>query len=430
MQRREFIIKGTTGGLAASTFPNIILAKKHKVYSVALIGSGWWGMNILSTAIASGTVNPIALCDVDQAQLDNSLAKVKELTGKNPILYKDYREMLEKEKPDIAIVATPDHWHALPAIKALETGCHVYLEKPIGHTINEGKAIIAAQQKYGGAVQVGLHRHVAPHNVAGMEFLKSGKVGDIKMVRAIVHYNYRDSGVPQKQEIPASMDWDMYCGPAPLLDYREGMHPRGFRGYLDFTNGTCADWGVHWFDQILWWSEEKHPKTVYSTGGLFEPNDPSDAPDWQTITFKFDSFTAEWDHRRIGSTDSEKHNIGVFFHGTKGTFHMGWMDGWTFYPSTRGGQEVHMDHTLHLPDNQNIPELWNDFIQAIEKGTKPAADIVNSHYATNMSLLGMMSYKLGRSVQWDGEKQTVINDPEAEKLMSRAYRAPWEYPEI
>jgi hypothetical protein len=98
MQRREFIIKGTTGGLAASTFPNIILAKKHKVYSVALIGSGWWGMNILSTAIASGTVKPIALCDVDQAQLDKSLSKVNELTGKKPNLYKDYREMLEAGK--------------------------------------------------------------------------------------------------------------------------------------------------------------------------------------------------------------------------------------------------------------------------------------------------------------------------------------------
>jgi predicted dehydrogenase len=115
MQRREFIIKGTTGGLAASTFPNIILAKKHKVYSVALIGSGWWGMNILSTAIASGTVKPIALCDVDQAQLDKSLSKVNELTGKKPKLYKDYREMLKREKPDIAIIATPDHWHALPS---------------------------------------------------------------------------------------------------------------------------------------------------------------------------------------------------------------------------------------------------------------------------------------------------------------------------
>ena len=190
----------------------------------------------------------------------------------------------------------------------------------------------------------------------------------------------------------------------------------------------CADWGVHWFDQILWWSEEKHPKTVYSTGGLFEKDSLANAPDWQTATFQFENFTAEWEHRRMGSTGSEKHNIGAFFYGTKGTFHMGWLDGWTFYPSERGAQEVHMDHTLHQPDDQNIPELWADFVNAIETGKKPAADIKNSQYATNMSLLAIMSYKLGRSVHWDGEKQMVIGDAEANQLMSREYRAPWEYP--
>jgi predicted dehydrogenase len=181
-------------------------------------------------------------------------------------------------------------------------------------------------------------------------------------------------------------------------------------------------------DQILWWSEEKHPSTVYSTGGVFDETSPANAPDWQTATFEFESFTAQWEHRRIGGSKSEKHNIGVHFYGTMGTFHMGWLDGWTFYPSAKGAQEVHMDHTLHLPDQQNIPELWTDFIHAIESGSKPAADIQNSHYATNMSLLAIMSYKLGRSVDWDGEKQLVVGDEEATNLMRRAYRKPWEYP--
>ncbi len=429
MQRRAFIKKSAGGSLLAMSFPNIILAKKHKVYSAALVGSGWWGMNILTTAIASGTVDTVALCDVDDRQLDVAAKKVNELTGKSPKRYKDYRELLSKEKPEIAIIATPDHWHALPAIAALEAGCHVYLEKPIGHTINEGKAMVASQQKYGGVVQVGLHRHAAPHNMAGMEFLRSGKVGEIKMVRAFVHYAYGGER-PGQTAVPApeGLDWNMYCGPSRLLDYKPGMHPRGFRGYLDFSNGMCADWGVHWFDQILWWSEEKQPKTVFSTGGVFDPEGDTDAPDWQTITFAFESFTAEWEHRRIGGSGSEKHNIGVHFYGTNGTFHMGWLDGWTFYPSTKGGQEVHMEHTLHMPDSQNIPELWDDFINAINKGTKPAADILNSHYATNMSLLGIMSYKLGRSLQWDSHNQLVENDPEAQAMMSRAYRAPWEYP--
>lgn len=430
MYRREFIIKGVATGLVASSLPNILLAKKHKVYSTALIGSGWWGMNILLTALASGTSKAVALCDVDQNQVDEAIKKVEELTGDTPKIYKDYRELLRKEKPEITIVATPDHWHALPAIAALEAGCHVYLEKPIAHTINEGKAIVAAKEKFGGIVQVGLHRHVGPHNVAGMKFLKSGKVGDIKMVRAFVHYDYHERNPRPNEDPPQGLDWDMWCGPAPKHSFNPGMHPRGFRNYLDYSNGMCADWGVHWLDQILWWSEEKHPKTVYSTGGVFDPNSLADAPDWQTATFEFETFTAEWEHRRIGGGNSEKHNIGVYFYGTKGTFHMGWLDGWTFYPSERGAQEVHMDHTLHKPDEQNIPELWKDFIRAIETGTKPAADIRNSHYATNMSLLAIMSYKLGRSVVWDGKEQMIIGDAEAQKMMSRDYRAPWEYPSI
>ena len=428
MNRRDFIIRGAAGGVIASAFPNIILAKKHKIYSTALIGTGWWGMNILTTAIASGTVKTIALCDVDQNQLDLAVSKIKELTGDTPKLYRDYRELLTKENLDIVIVATPDHWHALPTIEALKAGCHVYCEKPISHTINEGKAMVAAQKKYGGTVQIGLHRHAAPHNTAGIEFLRSGKAGDIKMVRAIIHYDYHERDPVLNENPPEGLDWDMYCGPAPLLDFNPGMHPKGFRNYLDFANGTIADWGVHWFDQILWWSEEKHPKTIYSTGGRFDENSVADVPDWQTATFEFENFTAEWENRRIGGGKSEKHNIGVYFYGTKGTFHMGWMDGWTFYPSAKGAQEVHMDHTLHQPDGQNIPELWDNFIHSIETGSKPIADILNSQYATNMSLLAMMSYKLGRSFKWDGEKQIVVNDPEAEKLMQRAYRDPWEYP--
>lgn len=430
MQRRDFIKVSAGGGLMTLSFPNIILANQQKPYKTLLIGSGWWGMNILSTAIASGTIKAVALCDVDKNQLKAAADKIIALTGSSPKVYTDYRQALQKEKPDIAIIATPDHWHALPAIAALEAGCHIYLEKPIGHTINEGRAMVAAQRKYGGVVQVGLHRHVAPHNVEGMKFLRSGKVGDIKMVRAIVHYDYNGRPRHQPEPVPDGLDWDMYCGPARLLDYKPGMHPRGFRGYLDFSNGMCADWGVHWFDQILWWSEDKHPQTVYSTGGVLDPGGDTDVPDWQTITFQFESFTAEWEHRRIGGAGSEKHNIGVHFYGTKGTFHMGWLDGWTFYPSNKNEQEVHMDHTLRMPDHQNIPELWDDFIQAIRTGSAPAADILNSHYATNMSLLGMMSYKLGRSIDWDGRSQMVVNDAEAQTLMIRSYRAPWEYPKI
>ncbi len=413
-----------------AAFPNIILAKQQPVYRTALIGSGWWGMNILNEAVAAGRSRVVALCDVDQNQLKPAAAHIEQSTGHRPKLYTDYRELLEREKPDITIVATPDHWHALPAIHAMQMGSHVYVEKPISHTIDEGRAMVAAQQKYDVRVQVGLHRHVAPHNISGMEFLRSGQVGDIHLVKAFVNYNTTKPVLQPNAEVPAGLDWDFWLGPAPKRAFNPVIHPKGFRNFLDYANGTCGDWGVHWFDQILWWSEEKHPKRIHSSGGHLYPQSITDAPDYQVATFEFENFTATWEHRRLGGHRNEEHNLGVYFYGTKGIFHMGWRDGWTFYPNDSNAAIVHQEHTLHMPDHQNIPELWADFLMAIAENRPPAADLQNSHYATNMSLLAMIAWKVGRSIRWDGERQQIVDDPEAAALMRRPYRAPWIYPEI
>ena len=145
-------------------------------------------MNILSTAIQSGTVESVALCDVDQNQIDAAAKRVEEMTGSAPKKYKDYRELLEEQKPEIAIVATPDHWHPLAMIEACKAGAHVYVEKPVCHTILEGAAMVKTARDTNRVVQVGTHRRVSPHNVSGMKFLKEGKAGKIGMVRAFVHY--------------------------------------------------------------------------------------------------------------------------------------------------------------------------------------------------------------------------------------------------
>lgn len=428
MKRRDFVKKSSAASLAFSALPIINLHAKDKKYTTALVGSGWWGMNILTVAIKAQNVKVVALVDVDANQLQDANSKVEELCNDKPKLYGDYREMLQKEKPEIVINATPDHWHALVTIDAVNSGAHVYVEKPIGHTINEGKAMIKAARANNKMVQVGLHRHISPHNMAGIEFLKSGRAGDIGMVRSFVHYGYHEPKIVEDSEPPKGLDWDMWCGPAPLDAYNPQIHPKGFRNYLDFANGTAGDWGVHWFDQILWWTEENYPKKVFSTGGKNIVKDNSDAPDHQVINFEFESFTATWEHRKFGTNNAENHNIGCYFYGTKGTFHMGWLDGWTFYPNDKKGEIIHMDHSLHKPDWQNIPELWDDFIKSIETDKLPVADIQQGHYATNMSLLGMLSYKLGRSVEWDGKKELIVNDNEANKLLSRDYRGPWKYP--
>lgn len=424
--RRDFIKTTVAAGVGFSTLP--ILGAQNKKYTTALVGSGWWGMNILRCAIESGECKVVAMCDVDENQLGPAVAEVQKLSGEQPKKYKDYRDLLAREKPEIVIVGTPDHWHPLVMIAAVESGAHVYVEKPIGHTIREGRAMVRAARANNRIVQVGTHRRASPHNRSGMEFLKSGKAGKIGMVRAFVHYGGGAGVKTPDSEPPAGLDWNMWCGPAPLRPFNKAIHPKGFRQFLDYANGTLGDWGIHWMDQILWWTEEKYPRKVYSTGDRHIKQDTTDSPDTQVASFEFETFTAVWEHRQYAHNQAEKTNLGCYFYGTEGTFHMGWQDGWSFYPVDSRKAVLHEDPKLNKPDDQNIRELFADFLQSIKSGKPSLCDIEVGHRSTNMSLLGMLSLKLGRSVQWDGDKEQIVGDAQANELLSRPYRAPWKYP--
>ncbi|MFD2935624.1 Gfo/Idh/MocA family protein [Spirosoma flavum] len=434
MNRTDFLKTSAIAGASLITDPvqvrAFITRKSAQKYRTAVVGAGWWGGNILRCAVQAGESKIVALCDVDSRQLKKTSEELSKLTSDQPKLYRDYREMLVAEKPEIVIVATPDHWHPLIAIAAMQAGAHVYVEKPISHTINEGKAMVRAARQTERICQVGMHRRVSPHNVSGMEFLKSGKAGEIGMARAFVSYGGGAGQPTPDGEAPKEMDWNMWCGPAPLRAYNPAMHPRGWRNFLDYGNGTLGDWGIHWMDQILWWTDEKHPRKVYSTGGRPIKKDSTDAPDHQVATYEFENFTVVWEQRAFAGNTAEKtmpnQAVGVYFYGTEGTFHMGWLDGWTFYPSDPKKPTIHQDPQLNKPDDQNIAQLWTNFLDSIKTKKLPICDIEIGQRSTNMALLGMLSMKLGRSVAWDGEQ--IPNDPEANKLLSRAYRGEWQYP--
>ncbi|MCW5965232.1 MAG: Gfo/Idh/MocA family oxidoreductase [Bryobacterales bacterium] len=426
MNRRSFLNGVSAAGVAA--MPALALAQQGKTYRTAIAGTGWWGMNILGEAMASKRCKIVGMCDVDQSLLNPAHGRVQQLTGDNPNKYKDFREMIAKEKPEIVIVGTPDHWHPLITIAAVNAGAHVYVEKPVAHTIREGRAMVKAARAADRVVQVGTHRRVSPHNVEGLKFLRSGMAGKIHAIRCFVHSGGRGNAGAPNSEPPPGLDWDMYCGPAALVPFNKGIHTRGFRNHLNFANGTLGDWGIHWMDQVLWWSEEKSPKSAYSTGDRYLPTGIMDAPDAQVAVYKFTDFTLHWEHRRFAGNNAEKHPLGAYFYGTEGTFHMGWHDGWTFYPVDRRKQHIHMDPTLNEPDQQNIKELFADFLNAIETKKRPISDIEAGHQATVVSLLGMLSLKLGRSVNWDGQKEEIPGDAEANKLLAREYRGEWKYP--
>lgn len=450
MNRRTFLQTSlATSALAAAPFHLRAADKAGRKFRTALIGCGWWGGNIVGEAMASGQCEIVGMCDVDQRQLDPAVEKITKLSGDQPRKYRDFRELLAKEKPEIVIVATPDHWHALPTIAAVKAGAHVYVEKPTAHTIGESQAMVKAARAANRVVQVGTHRRTSPHMISGREFIRSGKVGTIGMIRC--HLNAGGTGPEQPlptQPVPAELDWDLWCGPAPLRPYNGGdprmadaaqrgaIHPRGHRQYLDFANGHVADTGIHWFDQVLWITGERAPKKIFSTGGrpvkgkpVLTPHEQtSDAPDHQVAHFIFDQFTMTWESRQFGGNGAERGDVAAAnFYGTKGTFHLGFRGGWTFYP-VEGGPPVHEDAKLNQPDGQNIRELWADFLDAIKTGRRPVSDIEEAHRSTSCSLLAMISYKVGRSIEWDGAKERIVGDDAANQLLRRAYRKGWEYP--
>jgi predicted dehydrogenase len=434
MDRRHF----TLSSVAALAAPYIRAQSTGKVYRTALIGSGWWGMNLLREGLASNQIKCVALADPDQRARESAADDIEGLAGNKPAVFNDYREMLEKEKPEVVIIATPDHWHALTSIAAMKAGAHVLVEKPTAHTVGESKAMVRVAKETGSIVQVGLHRRLGPHHVEAHRFLKDGKVGQVGMVRCFVHSG--GSGKPEapgkNTEPPKGLDWDLWLGPAPARPFTSRLHPGAWRSWLDFGNGQLGDWGVHWLDQVLMWTEEKYPRSIYSTGGreiagpaiLNDKEQTSDAPDSQIAVFDFEGFTATWENRKFADNNAEKHKIGTYFYGTKGTLHIGWRDGWTFYPANGKDPVIHGEPQLQEPDGHNLTLLWADFLKALDNKTQPTCDIESAHRSSVLPMLGMASLKLGRSIQWDGITETTPGDAEATKLLTRAYRPAWEYP--
>ena len=212
---------------------------------------------------------------------------------------------------------------------------------------------------------------------------------------------------------------------------------RSFRQYHDYANGTIGDWGIHWFDQLIWVTGLRAPRKIFGTGGrpikgpavLTASEQTSDAPDHQMVTYDFDGLTVTWESRLFAGHNVEKgENAGCHFYGTNGIFHLGWRGGWTFYPAKAEDPVLHEDARLNPPDGQNIRELWADFLDAIDTGRRPVSDIEQGHFATNCSLLGVIAMRLGRSLVWDGDKERFVGDPEADRLLRRDYRPGWTYP--
>ncbi len=444
MNRREFL-QLTAAGITAGSAGEYAFAQEKR-RRVGLIGCGWYGKIDLLRLIQVAPVEVVSLCDVDKQMLAGAadIVASRQASKRKPRTYSDYREMLKAKDLDIVLIAPPDHWHALIMIEAVKSGVDVYVQKPISADVREGQAMAAAAQKYGRVVQVGLQRRSTPHLVEAKErFINEGKLGKISLVEVYCYYHMRAAENPPDTPPPAYLDYDMWTGPAPMRPYNKLTHPRTWRAFMEYGNGIVGDMCVHMLDMTRWMLGLGWPTRVASTGGIFiDKESKANISDTQTATFDFNDLRVVWQHRSWGEAADPKYPWGATFYGDKGTLKTS-VYGYDFIP-LGGGQPVHRDVTYELeqyPEDKTEKDLekhvapavryhMKNFLHAIDTRSKPVSTIEEGYISTASCILANNAMKLGRTMQWDAERQQIIGDDEAGKLLARPYRQPWRHPRL
>ncbi len=444
MDRREFLKNGIAA-LALSQGAQAAPLLDEKKRRVGLIGCGWYGKIDLLRLIQIAPVEVVSLCDVDSRMLADAAAIVaqRQQSHKMPRTYSDYRDMLKERDLDIVIVDTPDHWHALAMIEAVQSGADVWVQKPISVDVVEGRAMVAAARQHRRVVQVGLQRRSTPHIVEAKErFIDTGRLGKIGLVEIYCYYHMRATDNPPDTTPPPNLNYEMWTGPAPMRPYNKLVHPRGWRNFMEYGNGIMGDMGVHMLDMTRWMLNLGWPKRIASTGGIFiDKASKANISDTQTATFEYPDLSVVWQHRSWGSSPDPKYPWGATFYGDRGTLKVS-VFSYDFIPAQ--GQPVHRDVTYEFeqyPEDRTEKDLERhvapairyhllNFLHAIDRRSRPIADIEEGYISTASCILANVAMKLRRTVAFDPNSMTVSGDEEATKLLARTYREPWVHPAL
>ncbi len=444
MNRRRFLM-ASGAALAWSRVPGFAAGMLEKKRRVGLIGSGWYGKCDLFRLLQVAPVEVVSLCDVDKRMLADAVEQVaaRQASRRRPRAYGDYRDMLREKDLDIVLVATPDHWHALPMIAAVEAGADVYVQKPTSVDVVESQAMLAAARKHDRVVQVGTQRRSTPHLVEARDrIVREGRLGKVALVEVYCYYHMRATGNPPDTPPPPNLDYEMWTGPAPMRPYNELVHPRGWRAFTEYGNGILGDMCVHMLDMVRFLLDLGSPLSISSSGGiLVDGASKANIADTQTATFDFGDLKMVWTHRTWGDPPDPAYPWGATLYGDKGTLRASVMS-YDFVPEG-GGAGVHKDVTYELeqyPEDKTEADLerhvapairahMKDFLAAIDSRGRPVADIEQGHISSAACMLANISMRLGRTLKWDAAAGQVTGDEEANLALRRPYRAPWVHPD-
>ncbi len=446
VHRRDFLRTASTA-LAMSALgaygADLVNRKPRRV---GLIGAGWYGKSDLWRLVQVAPVEIVSICDPDQQLVDGAveLAAERQASKKKPRGYGDFRKMLAEKDLDIVLVGSPDHWHALHAIAAIEAGADVYLQKPITVDVIEGEAILAAARKHDRVVQIGTQRKSTPHLIdVKKRVVDAGLLGKVGHVDLCCYFHMRANGNPPVQPVPDYFDYEMWTGPAPLRPFDGMPHIRWWRTFMEYGNGIMGDMCVHMLDTVQWMLGLGWPKRISSSGGIYvQKEGKSNISDTQTAIFEYDDLNAVWQHRTWGSPTDPDYPWAMFLHGENGVLKASTMRA-DFIPRDKKAEPIHFEclyerekypedlteHRIELNAAPATRRHMLDFLAAIDQRSRPVADIEKGHISTASCILANLAMKTGRPLTYDPVKREVVGDAEATALLRRPYRAPWVHPE-
>jgi predicted dehydrogenase len=452
MKRREFM----TGFLGTATAISAGVPAAHDALGANnRVNLGWIGCGGRGTYDASliGQIPNVQIIAVSDVYEPHARA-AQQIVGSRCEAYRDFRKLLERKDVDAVLIATPDHWHAAVTVLACQAGKDVYVEKPLAHTIDEGQKMVAAARRYNRVVQLGTQHRSAPHFRTAARIVQGGQIGPVHFVRVWNYINMSPDGVgyAANSSAPAGLDWDFYLGPAPYVPFNKDRFLVSYRWFWDYAGGMATDYGTHRFDSVHEVMGEDAPRTVTATGGRYVLKDGGDTPDTLQITYEYPGFVLSYEASMVnghgcgGRTGGMKYYLtrchddrphGMAFYGTKGTLYADRV-GFELYPEPKGefgpgaihaadGDSEGFQTKYRQVRGRDTTDLHiRNFLDCVRSRQKPAADVETGHHSTIVPHLGNIALRTGHKIQWDREREQVIDDPKASALLSRAARKPWD----
>lgn len=439
MRRREAIL------LAAAPAARVAGAKE--VVRVGVIGCGGRGRYVARLMQEAGA-EIAAAADVYTVNAE----RLRAWAGPGCRAVQDFRRLLEWKDIDAVLVATPDHWHGAAAALACAAGKHVYVEKPLAYTIREGRAIVEAAQRYKRIVQPGMQHRSAPHFAECARIVQSGQLGPVHFVKVWNWVNMTPQGIGRAADepVPEGLDWDMYCGPAPLVPFNRKRFLSTYRWFWDYSGGYITDFGTHRFDTVHQIMGASAPRTIMAAGGRFAVSDAGQMPDVLTVTYEYPGFVLVYEGINLNgfgagvrSPGMKYYNArgpydrpnGMAFYGTNGTL-MADRTGYEIFPELASGSwppepggaapRFRMERKA-MNTADATAEHARAFVEAVRGLRRPAASIEDGHRSTTVPHLGNISYRTGLKLQWDAGREDFDNQPEASRLLARPARKPWDW---